>query len=219
MISATTMSPCPWKIISTPGLPWSPSPPHHLWPSSHLVWSDSQYFTRNCTISTTQNLLHSSHHVRNQGRWEFGEYKLIYSDYSPIHPSISLPHGFLCCDCCSILCHPEWAAHQALMVTIHHQIRHHCNFKWVLLLLNFIHFSRFFLNSRKILVMVLFTCLFIVCRSLPSIVSHEVICWKVSFAKVIPSITLICCKLVPPFLYLVLPLTLQPLCPVETLTW
>ena len=47
--------------IATPDLPSLPSLQHCLRPFCCLVWSDLNYFLRNCTISSIQILLHGSH--------------------------------------------------------------------------------------------------------------------------------------------------------------
>ena len=58
------------NMIATPAPPPSPSLPHPLRWSTHLVRSDSLFFQRYGTISTMKILLHDVHDDKTRGAWE-----------------------------------------------------------------------------------------------------------------------------------------------------
>ena len=66
------------NTTATPGLPWSPSPPHHLQRCTRLVRSNLGYFKRNFIISIMRFLLHDGRHDRKPGRWDLGWCQLLF---------------------------------------------------------------------------------------------------------------------------------------------
>lgn len=62
-------------------------------------------------------LLCSSYHERKQERRKISQCRLIFIEIFHIHPSSSSSKR--CLHCCSILCHPGWAACQVWMGTSH----------------------------------------------------------------------------------------------------
>lgn len=111
----------------------SPSPAHPLRPSCRLVWSNSCYFTQNCTISTMRILLHSGHHDRMRSSWEFGECEFIIIAINPPFVNLNIlmmgaSFRFICLASCMVF-HPfGW-------IILHPAHTSHKLFMWVLLLL------------------------------------------------------------------------------------
>ena len=121
------------STFATSVLRQSPSSAHPLRPSCRLVWSNSCYFTQNCTISTMQILLHSGRHDWMRRSWEFGECKFIFIAINPPFVNLNIlmmgaSFRFICLASCMVL-------HQVGQIILHSANTSHELFMWALLLL------------------------------------------------------------------------------------